>query len=67
VFDQPSLKAKMTLTVTCPQGWKTVSNSLEKRYENAKKEGKRVLERHEIEHFLKFYENENEIALYEFE
>lgn len=57
----------MTLTVTCPQGWKTVSNSLEKRYENAKKEGKRVLERHEIEHFLKFYENENEIALYEFE
>lgn len=68
VFDQPSLKAKMTLTVACPADWKTVSNSLEKRYDNAKEssEAKRVLERHNIENFVKFYDDK-EFALYEFE
>ena len=57
----------MTLTVTCPNDWKAVGNSIEKRYDNANKEGKRVLERHDIEYFMKFYENANEVALYEFE
>jgi virulence-associated protein VapD len=47
----------MTLSVTCPKEWKAVSNSIEKRYENAKTDGKRVLERHGIEWFLKFYED----------
>jgi len=46
----------MTLTVTCPTDWKAIGNSIEKRYENAAEEGLRVLERHNIESFLKFYE-----------
>lgn len=29
VFDQPSLKAKMTLAVTCPEDWSAVGNSIE--------------------------------------
>ena len=34
-FDQPSLKAKMTLSVLCPQEWVTVSNGIDTRYEEA--------------------------------
>lgn len=55
VFDQPSLKAKMSLVVTCPKDWTAVSNSLEKKYEDLQGEGRRVLERHGIEWFLNFY------------
>lgn len=32
-FDQPSLKAKMTLSVLCPQEWVTVSNGIDTRHE----------------------------------
>ena len=67
VFDQPSLKAKMNLVLTCPKDWKAVSNSLEKRYENAESDGRRVLERHGLDYFLKFYQDKNDVALYEFE
>lgn len=58
----------MTLTVSCPADWKTVSNSLEKRYDDARSnDAKRVLDRHDISHFLKFYSSEDDVALYEFE
>lgn len=36
VFDQPNLKAKMSLAVTCPDDWSAVSNSIETRYASAK-------------------------------
>jgi aminopeptidase N len=65
VFDQPDLKAKMTLTVLCPTDWVTVGNSKEKRYETAA-EAKRVLERNDIEEFPKFFDHEK-CAVYEFE
>ena len=57
----------MSLVVTCPEDWKAVSNSLEKRYDDVKENGKRVLERHGIEWFLDFYQDKSEVALYEFE
>lgn len=34
-FDQPNLKAKMTLSLTIPQDWIAVGNEKEVRYENA--------------------------------
>jgi len=49
----------MTLAVTCPKNWKAVSNSIEKRYEEVDGDGRRVLERHGIEWFLKFYEDKS--------
>jgi aminopeptidase N len=49
VFDQPDMKAKMTLVVTCPNEWKVVANSIERRFEKASIEGKMILERHGIE------------------
>lgn len=66
-FDQPNLKAKMTLTVTCPKTWQAASNGIEKRYENAAAEGRRVLERHGIEWFLDFYDDLNSVSVCEFE
>jgi aminopeptidase N len=66
VFDQPSLKAKMTLTAMCPDDWVAVSNSKERKYADAKsKDARHVLERHDIEDFLKFYEDG--CVVYEFE
>ena len=67
VFDQPSLKAKMSLVVTCPKDWTAVSNSLEKKYEDLQGEGRRVLERHGIEWFLNFYQDKTDVVLFEFE
>ena len=32
-FDQPSIKAKMSLTISCPKDWQAVSNGIETRYE----------------------------------
>lgn len=66
-FDQPDLKAKMQLTVTCPKFWQAVSNSIETRYDDATKTGKKILERHGIEWFLAFYEDQESVALCEFE
>ena len=57
----------MTLTVCVPRSWQAVSNGIEKRYENAAAEGRRVLERHGIEWFLDWYEDLNGVALCEFE
>ena len=34
-FDQPNLKARMTLSLTVPQDWIAVSNEIEQRYDNA--------------------------------
>jgi len=66
-FDQPSLKAKMSLTVMCHRDWVTVSNSIERKYDNAKdSEAKHVLDRHDISGFLKFFDKED-AKLYEFE
>lgn len=66
-FDQPNLKAKMTLTVTTPNEWHAASNGIEKRYDSAATTGRRVLERHGIEWFLDFYEDHKAISVSEFE
>ena len=66
-FDQPSLKAKMTLCVVCPKVWRTVSNGLDTRYENALLDGKRVLEKYDCMWFLDFYEDKDSVSSYEFE
>jgi hypothetical protein len=65
VFDQPDLKAKMTLTALCPDDWVTVGNSKEIRHES-EKDIQRVLERHDIEKLSKFFEKA-QFAVYEFE
>ena len=57
----------MSLAVTCPNDWEAVSNSIEQRYGKANKEGLKVLERHDIEWFLNFYDNADEVRLFEFE
>ena len=64
-FDQPDLKAKMSLIVMCPEDWKAVSNAIETRYNTAT--GKHVLECAGIEWFLPFYEDESKVAVNEFE
>ena len=61
------MKAKMALVVTIPVSWHAASNGIEKRYDNASKEGRRVLERHGIEWFFDFYENPEEVSVSEFE
>ena len=49
----------MQLVVTCPNEWKAVSNGIETVYDYSKGEqGKRVIEKHAIEHFLEFYDTE---------
>ena len=66
-FDQPSLKAKMQLIVTCPSEWNAVSNGIEKRYEySANKKGQHILDRYNIQWFLDFYEKETEVAVVAF-
>ena len=65
VFDQPDLKAKMTLTVTCPEDWSAVGNAIEQRFKFH--EGSRVLERHNIRSFKDFYDDENKVAITSFE
>ena len=57
----------MTLVVTCPKEWKTVSNSIERRFDQAIVGGKCLLERHGIESFLSLYEDISNVSLYEFE
>lgn len=58
-FDQPNLKAKMSLIVLCPQDWKAVSNSIETsyNYDESSKSGAHILERAGIEWFTHFYED----------
>lgn len=53
-FDQPDLKAKMSLIVLCPTDWRAVSNSIETRYNlrDAENSGRHILERAGIEWFL---------------
>ena len=69
-FDQPDLKAKMSLIVLCPTEWRAVSNSIEKRF-NLRDEnntsGRHILERSGIEWFLHFYDDESNVAINEFE
>ena len=67
VFDQPDLKAKMSLVVTCPSEWKAVGNSVERRFDKAMTDGRFIMERHGIEDFLTFYESPEQVAIYEFE
>jgi hypothetical protein len=61
------MKAKMTLVVTCPNEWKVVANSIERRFEKASTDGKMILERHGIESFMNFYEDPDKVTLYDFE
>lgn len=56
-FDQPSLKAKMTLCITCPQEWRAISNGIDTRYEHALTTGKRVLEKFDCMWFMNFYDD----------
>ena len=58
-FDQPDLKAKMSLIVLCPTDWRAVSNAIETRYNlrDADNSGRHILERAGIEWFLQFYED----------
>lgn len=65
VFDQPNLKAKMSLAVTLPAEWNAASNGIERRYNDAKTDGRRVLERHGIQWFLDIYDGD--VAVSEFE
>ena len=59
-FDQPDLKAKMSLIVLCPTEWRAVSNAIETRYQlaDADNNGRHILERAGIEWFLNFYESD---------
>ena len=54
-FDQPDMKAKMTLMATVPAEWVAVSNAKEIRWEDAQKDGYRVMERNEFMDFLNCY------------
>ena len=56
-FDQPDRKAKMTLSIVCPNEWVVVSNSTENRYEEASGRGKRVLEKFDSLWFLDTFED----------
>jgi aminopeptidase N len=66
-FDQPNLKAKMTLSLTIPDDWIAVGNEKEVRYDHAAKEGKRVLERFGTTWFLDFYADQSKVAAYAFD
>jgi len=67
-FDQPSIKAKMTLTVTCPKDWSPVSNGIETRYEYSdNKKGQHVVERNNMQWFFDFYDKEQEVSIVQFE
>jgi hypothetical protein len=57
----------MTLSLTIPQDWIAVANEKEVRYDRADQEGKRVLEKYDIEWFLNFYEDTSKVASYEFD
>lgn len=65
-FDQPSLKAKMELSVICPREWEAISNGIEERYDYEFDEAKRtkgaqrMIERHDIAWMLDFYDKESE-------
>ena len=47
----------MTLSVVCPKQWRTISNGIDTRYENAKEQGKRILEKYDTQWFMGFYED----------
>ena len=64
-FDQPDLKAKLSLVLLVPLKWKAISNSIERKFDQT--EGKFILERHGIEQFLQFYSNPENVSVYEFE
>ena len=58
----------MQLTVLCPAEWKAVSNGIDTRYEYSDGEkGKRIIEKHNINWFLDFYDKDTQIAIYDFE
>ena len=48
----------MQLTVTCPKEWQIASNEIDTRFD-IDRLGQRVLDRHNIQWFLSFYENNN--------
>jgi hypothetical protein len=45
----------MTLSATVPTEWVAVSNGIEERFEDARSNGKKVLEKYGIDWFLSFY------------
>ena len=51
----------MSLIVTCPKEWQAVSNGIEKRFEYSdNKKGQHIIERHNMQWFLDFYEKDSE-------
>jgi len=57
----------MTLSALCPKDWRTVSNGIDTRYENALLNGKRVLEKFDCVWFMEFYDDKENVCSYEFE
>jgi hypothetical protein len=57
----------MTLATTVPNDWVSVSNGREHRFPHAVKEGKRILEKYQIDWFLNSYADKNAVTCYEFE
>ena len=57
----------MTLSVLCPQDWRTISNGIDTRYESATGTGKRVIEKFDCTWFLDFYDDLDHVSSYEFE
>jgi aminopeptidase N len=55
----------MTLAITIDNDWLAVSNEKEVRHEEVE-EGRAVIDRFGINWFLNFYENQEQVAVYEF-
>ena len=57
----------MTLAITINNDWIAVSNDKETRYETTDGEGRVVINKFGIDWFLGFYDNEEKVAVYEFQ
>jgi aminopeptidase N len=68
-FDQPNLKAKMTLCAVVPKEWVATSNGISRRFDNPHAEGKILVEKHQMNWISEsdFYADKSGLAIYEFE
>jgi hypothetical protein len=57
----------MTLAITINNDWIAVSNDKETRYESPDGEGREVINKFGIDWFLGFYDNQEKVAVYEFQ
>ena len=52
----------------CPDEWRAVSNSVEKKYDYSDgQKGKHLLEKHAIANFVDFFDSDTKISIYDFE